>query len=111
MFAIPLLLLALTVSPAQAFSSKKANDTVWVSRADGSKQCEKGSGQSLETGADELRKAGVEPLESRKGRDGKMHSQMCGASTGATNEYRVTRDAAERAAGLGFTQLAPPDEK
>jgi hypothetical protein len=99
MFLLPLLVMA---STSHAFSSKKADESVWVSRADGSKQCDRSSGQAIDAGADELRKAGIDVLESRKGRDGKMHSQMCGAATGATNEYRVARDKTQDALSLGY---------
>lgn len=95
---------------AGAFSSKQAtvNDTaalsVWITRPDGAQSCSPKSGQSLEDGAADLKKAKVRILDSRKGNDGKMHMQMCGAPSGTTNAYLVPKEDLPQAAALGYVQ-------
>lgn len=81
-------------------------DQVWVSRSDGAESCAPKSGQSLEEGAAELKKAGVRVLDQRKGDDGKMHMQMCGAPTGSMNAYLIARDDLPKAIAHGFAKSA-----
>jgi hypothetical protein len=94
-----------------AFSSKhqapRASDgaeTVWVQRPDGSQQCSQDHTQSLEQGSKDLQSAKIQVLDSRKGDDGKMRMQMCGAPTGNQNKYEIRRSDLPRALALGFQQ-------
>ena len=98
-----LLVTALFVFPdnAQAFG-KKAAAPVWVVKPDGARSCEKGSGQTLEKGAEELQAAKVRILESRKGHDGKMYAQVCGGPTGALNTFLIAREDLSQATALGY---------
>lgn len=82
-----------------------ADDLVWVTRADGAQGCSPHSGQSLEEGAADLKKSKVRVLESRKGNDGKMHTQVCGAPTGATNAYLIPKSDLAQAMTLGFVPV------
>ena len=90
-------------SQNDAQSQTQAN-SIWVSRADGGQSCLPGSGQSLEDGAALLRKSKVRVLDSRKGNDGKMHIQVCGAPTGAANSYLIPREDLAQAVAQGFKE-------
>lgn len=77
---------------------------VWVKRSDRGMQCSPGSGQSLDEGAAELRKAGIEVLKAERGHDQKMRIQVCGASTGRENSYLIYRKNLPKAIFLGFKE-------
>jgi hypothetical protein len=81
-----------------------ADNQVWITRADGAQSCSPKSGQSLETGAADLRNAKVRVLDSHKGEDGKMHAQMCGAPSGSTNAYLIPKDDLPQAIAQGYIQ-------
>lgn len=83
-------------------SSSSAVDGVWVSRSDGAFSCSADSGQSVDDGSRELKKAGIHVLNSKKSGDGKMHMQMCGAPSGRVNSYLISRTDLTRAAALGY---------
>ena len=97
---------ATTSSAATGLGGAASGDGMWVARPDGALGCKPDSGQSLDTGAEDLKKAGVTILESRKGSDHKMHIQVCGAPTGSQNAYRIPRSELEKVKALGF-QPAP----
>jgi hypothetical protein len=104
-----------TLRQAWAFGGKssseqqKANSAdsaaVWVMRPDGSQMCTANSGQSLDAGAADLRKAGIRVISSQKGNDSKMHAQMCGLPTGHTNAYQISQDDLAKAITLGFQKI------
>jgi hypothetical protein len=89
---------------AGASTAAAAEAQVWITRPDGAQSCSAGSGQSLDEGAAELRKSKVRVLDSRKGNDGKMHMQMCGAPAGSTNAFLIPEEDLSRAVALGFVQ-------
>ncbi len=89
-----------TPAPSSGQVSQSA-DTVWVTRPDGAKSCEKGSGQSLDQGAMDLKAARVTVLQSRKGGD-KLHAQMCGIPTGSSNAFLIKRSELQAALMAGF---------
>ena len=95
------------VSAALAFSSSPPAkpDSVWVGRPDGALSCEPKSGEAIESGAGELRKAKIQVLDSRKGTDGKMHIQVCGAPKGSLNSYLIPRKELPLALSLGFQEI------
>lgn len=107
---IPMTLgLCIAASPdALAFSSKKkeapTGESVWIRKSDGGVSCEQEKAESLEKGAETLKNAGVEVLESAKSSDGKMHIQVCGAPTGSENRYRISKSDIEKARVLGFSE-------
>lgn len=96
-----------------AFSSSKpqvpaqgGEETVWIRRSDGGLSCSPEKAQSLEDAAGELKKARISVLDSRKGHDGKMRIQMCGAPAGTENAYKIHRSDLPRAVALGFAEEA-----
>ncbi|MCM2278826.1 MAG: hypothetical protein NDJ89_12190 [Oligoflexia bacterium] len=98
-------LLAWTAAPEAFAAAKKPSEgQVWVARPDGEKSCGMEAGQPLEAAAEELRRAGVTVLESRKGNDGKMHIQVCGALTGSLNAHLIAGKDLARARELGFSE-------
>lgn len=94
-------------SPQSDPQSQSQANSIWVSRADGGQSCSPGSGQSLDEGAALLRKSKVRVLDSRKGNDGKMHIQVCGAPTGSANSYLIPREDIAQAVAQGFKETPP----
>lgn len=90
--------------PALSSERQERQDAVWITKADGSKSCEKDSGQSTEQGGEELKKAQVKILESKKGSDGKMRVQMCGVPSGSVNAYKILKADLPKAIALGFKE-------
>ena len=102
---------ALAMSKSQSpSSSASSSKLIWVQKADGALSCESDQGQSLEVGQKELRKAGVEVFASRKGTDGQMHIQMCGAPQGTYNFFEVRESDLPKALSLGFVRAAKRPE-
>ena len=62
--------------------------SIKVGKADGSKQCEAGTGVSLSDMA-KNQLSGIEVLSSEKKSDGLMRIQSCGADTGMLNTYEM----------------------
>jgi hypothetical protein len=81
------------------------SETLEVYKYDGTLQCGMGEEIPLEAMAEELAKAGVEVLASRKGTDGLAHIAVCGASTGALNVFTIRRERLEAARALGYRML------
>lgn len=82
-------------------SEQNAN-SVWVLRPDGSQSCGMKAGQTTEEAGEELKKAGVQLLDSMKGTDGKMHAMMCGMPEGKVNAYLIPEKDLLKAESLGF---------
>lgn len=80
----------------------KTSEEVWVARNDGGKSCGEKAPQTEEEAATELKQAGVRVLGSGKGRDGKLHAQMCGMPTGDTLRFRIPAGDVPKALALGF---------
>ena len=79
-----------------------AGPSIEVARYDGSLQCEMGRPVSLDEMEKELRAANIAVQAKAKKADGIQHPQMCGASTGTMNVYRITTSDWEKARVLGF---------
>jgi hypothetical protein len=106
-FAVPAFAFSPKQKPApdaSSASSGVSNASIWVTRPDGAQSCSPGSGQSVEDGANELKKNKVRVLESRKGNDGKMHAMGCGMPSGSTNAYLIPRDDLPQAVAKGFVE-------
>lgn len=76
--------------------------SIEVAKYDGSLQCEMGRPVSLDEMEKELRAANIAVQAKAKKADGIRHPQMCGASTGTMNVYRINRSELEKARVLGF---------
>ena len=76
--------------------------SIEVAKYDGSLQCEMGRPVSLDEMEKELRAANIAIQAKAKKADGIRHPQMCGASTGTMNVYRINTSDWEKARVLGF---------
>ena len=76
--------------------------SIEVAKYDGSLQCEMGRPVSLNEMEKELRAANIAVQAKAKKSDGIRHPQMCGASTGRMNMYRINTSDWEKARVLGF---------
>ena len=76
--------------------------SIEVAKYDGSLQCEMGRPVSLDEMEKELRAADIAVQAKAKKTDGIQHPQMCGASTGMMNVYRIKTSDLEKARVLGF---------
>jgi hypothetical protein len=76
--------------------------SIEVAQYDGSLQCEMGSPVSLDEMEKALRGANIAVQAKVKKADGIQHPQMCGASTGMMNVYRIKASDLEKARALGF---------
>jgi hypothetical protein len=85
-----------------AFSSAAPGSKVWIVRPDGAQSCGIKSGQSVEEVSEELKKAGVLVHEARKGSDGKMRMQVCGAPAGSVNAFLIEESDLPKAMAIGF---------
>lgn len=101
---------ATPVAPASGSPAAGAidNNTMWVQKPDGSKSCQPESGTSLDKDAQSLASKGVKVLEKKKGSDGKMHIQSCGAATGKTNAFRIPKKDEAKAKAAGFAPVKSP---
>jgi hypothetical protein len=108
LLALPLILGAFSgkqsPQPGDSSSAQSSGETVWVSRPDGSKSCSGKSGASLDDGTAELKGLKIQVLDSRKSSDGKMHSMMCGASTGSSNAYLIPKAQLLQAIAAGYSE-------
>lgn len=81
---------------------KESDNRVWVTRADGSRQCEQAKSVSPQAAAQELVRTGVVVFNSRTGNDGKMRVTKCGAPTGNTVEHEISEMDLRRVGALGY---------
>lgn len=84
-----------------------AGDSVWIYQKDGTQSCGMGAGKTIEQAQRELQGAKVTVLEAKKGDDGQPMIQMCGATTGSFNAYRIPQKDFAAAQKLGFLKLEP----
>jgi len=91
-------------------SSFAADDRVWVTRPDGSLQCDEHVGGSapdpIAEAKQQLKKKGVHVLDSKKRNDGQLRAQACGISTGNETSFLIPKKELDRAKALGF-ELVP----
>lgn len=73
---------------------------VRVYQSDGSRQCERRGGKSVETTEREL--AGIPVYHREKRSDGLMHIQVCGSPTGIINIYEIDSSNLKQAEERGF---------
>lgn len=87
-----------TVS-APAITGKR----VFVYQADGSKQCSKAPGESLEDMSVKLKDIKIYSKEKKS--DGKMHIALCGSATGKINVYEIDESNLAKAKAAHFEEL------
>jgi hypothetical protein len=83
--------------------------TVAVFKYDGTLQCGVGKEVSLAAMAATLEQAGIKVISSRKADDGKLHIQLCGASTGRVNVFEIATPSLAAARKLGFAVFISQD--
>jgi hypothetical protein len=91
-------------SGSSSGNSSKADETgplrVRVYKPDGSRQCEKRTGRSVEATEREL--AGIPVYHREKRSDGLMHIQVCGSPTGMINIFEIDSSNLKKAEERGF---------
>lgn len=88
---------------------KAGSDSLWVTRSDGSLQCEPGTGMKLEAAREELVQAGVRVEDGYTTFDGaRVRAQMCGMPAGTENGFLIPRADFTKASGLGYRELKTP---
>lgn len=82
----------ITAPPSAASEEKAAesdaNAHVFIAKPDGSLQCKKAKGTSVEKMQEELK--GIQVFSAVKKQDGLMHVQLCGSPTGMHNVYEIS---------------------
>lgn len=110
---LSLLFLVIPFSVAFAGAGKKPSaertDSVWISRPDGSLQCDEKPGTApidpVTAARAVLEKSGVKILEGQKRNDGAMRAQVCGIATGNETTFLIPRSDLSKAKSLGFEPL------
>ena len=82
---------------------------VWVSRPDGSLQCQNGSGKTVAESARDL--AGVVVYKRETRLDGLMRVQLCGTPTGRLHVFEIDARRLREAERRGFTLYQSTDDK
>ncbi|MGE3261268.1 MAG: hypothetical protein AB7K68_05780 [Bacteriovoracia bacterium] len=82
---------------------KESDNRVWVSKADGSKQCESPSKLTPKAAAQEVTAAGVVVFNARSGTDGRMRVTKCGAPTGKTVDLEISEMDLGRIRAFGYS--------
>ncbi|OQW54272.1 MAG: hypothetical protein A4S09_06125 [Proteobacteria bacterium SG_bin7] len=80
---------------------------VAVFKYDGSRQCERDSGTSLEA-MQKRELKGIKVIKSSKQPDGNMRASVCGGKTGLMNVYEISEKDLNKAEKRGFKKLPPP---
>lgn len=89
--------------PPAATGASNLPARVRVYKPDGSRQCEKGGGKSVEAMEREL--AGITVRAREKRKDGLMHIQVCGSPTGVVNIYEIDSTFLKQAEERGFKRF------
>ncbi|HAG92459.1 MAG TPA: hypothetical protein DCL41_11330 [Bdellovibrionales bacterium] len=76
-------------------------EKVLVAKHDGSKQCDKKSGTSLDVMVKDLGE--IKVYDQFKAQDDLMRIQVCGAPTGMHNVYEISKSDLKKATQVGFT--------
>lgn len=111
-----LLLVACTTAPQKPSEWKvkattESNQRIWVTKADGSRQCDKKT-KALrpDQAAAQLKNAGVIVFDAKAGNDGMMRAQKCGNSTGGTVDVQISRVDLQKALSQGFVTKTTASE-
>lgn len=82
-----------------------SNNFSKVYKVDGSKQCSKTAGVTLNKMASELSRSSIDVVCSQKATDGRVHLNMCSADTGVINVYTIPKVSIVDAELLGFQNV------
>jgi hypothetical protein len=82
---------------------------LFIARAEGSKQCTAGSGETIDQMAEDLIDIKIFSKETRS--DGKVHMALCGAPTGRIHVFEISETDRAAALSRGFTEYKKPDVK
>jgi hypothetical protein len=85
---------------AAATKTDAKGEHIFVYKYDGSQQCKKAKGLSVEAMQKTLKDIPV--FSATKKSDGQMHIQVCGSITGMANVYEIHSEDAKKAESLGF---------
>lgn len=85
---------------AAAATTEVKSEHIFVYKYDGSQQCKKAKGTSIEAMQKELKEIPI--FSAAKKPDGQMHIQVCGSITGMANVYEIHSEDAKKAESLGF---------
>lgn len=77
--------------------------SVFVFKADGTKQCGIGSAMSVQQMAQELAEIKIISQENKS--DGKLYPMVCGAPTGKVNVYEIPEADLSKAVAAGFKEF------
>lgn len=81
----------------------EAAKKIYVFKPDGSKQCEKDTGDKVEVMVEQLK--GIKIFSQENKSDGLNHMMMCGAATGRINVYQIFEKDLPVAEAAGFKKL------
>lgn len=91
---------------ATASAAAKGEDRIWITRPDGSLQCDQksegASHDSVAEAREQLTKKGVHVIEAKKSNDGRIRAQVCGISTGNETSFLIPKSDLAKAKSLGF---------
>lgn len=90
--------------------SESEKTAVWVSRVDGSVQCDADAAKAQERARAVLVEQGVNVLEERSGShpDHPFQAQMCGQPTGRVFYFKVPEESVHNAIAVGFVRESSP---
>ena len=89
------------VAAAKMRRAQENMEKVLVAKHDGSKQCDKKSGTSLDVMVKDLGE--IKVYDQFKAQDDLMRIQVCGAPTGMHNVYEISKSDLKKATQVGFT--------
>ncbi|MBC7387549.1 MAG: hypothetical protein H7301_15465 [Cryobacterium sp.] len=107
--SIPFLLVLTLSLFFSSCESPAGEDAVWVTRPDGSLQCDDPKAapttDRLSDAKAVLEKAGVKVIEAKKSADGALRAQMCGIATGNATTLKILKADLSKATAAGFSTV------
>jgi len=96
------IIICLLMACVQSHREGADTQTVAIYKADGSRQCEPGSGTSVAEMAKTLINADVPVFASRSDHDCLVRAALCGTATDAINIYEIPAERLSQAQDFGF---------
>jgi hypothetical protein len=91
--------------------STESEKKIWITKPDGSRQCDPKRVPTPEQVAKQVQGAGILVFHSQTGNDGQMHAQRCGAPTGRTVDLEISKIDIRKALALGFVTKADSEQE